>query len=259
MLSEHSGYFKSLASTLKGLPREERPRVVEEAKGTPEYWQAKSEHVKNTDEEEPIDDGLGLLLKKKRLYHGSGSGNIKDMEKAEHATMGRGVYFTSTGNEAIGYARKRAQEPNEFCEEDESITHGEATIYECEVRDVRMIDLRKKENLKKIMDGFVDFLRKILRNQEELVRYNYGRRTTYLLVEDMSEVIDLIEKGDIGRVGYTRTGGQIQNIFSDYIASLGYEGVVTFEGGEPPYVLDHDTYMIIDPKKIKIISEHKIV
>jgi len=48
------------------------------------------------------------------------------------------------------------------------------------------------------------------------------------------------------------------NTFSDYVESLGYDGLITFEGGEPLTGGNHDSYVIFDPEKVKIIKEQKI-
>lgn len=49
--------------------------------------------------------------------------------------------------------------------------------------------------------------------------------------------------------------GSLPELSSEYLESLGYDGLKTIEGGEPPHVGPHDTYLIFDPTKVKLVGE----
>ena len=109
-----SQQFRSeLAKQIKETPQDKRKEIFEKAKQTPEYWQARGEKISERQNEEEVDDGLGVLVKRKTFYHGSGTSRIKDFNKAEEDTVGSGVYFTSKAKNAIGYARRRSRTSRE--------------------------------------------------------------------------------------------------------------------------------------------------
>src|SRR3989304_7265554 len=136
---ESQQFRDELAKEIQDAPKDERKEILEKAKQAPEYWQARGEKIGERQNEEEIDDGLGILLKKKTLYHGSGTSGIEVFNEAEEDTVGSGVYFTSEAKAAIGYARIRAG------------INGNPVIYEASVEDIKLLDLRKKENVQKVL------------------------------------------------------------------------------------------------------------
>ncbi len=226
-----------LAKEIKDAPKEKRKEILETAKETPEYWQNRNEKIKERQSEEEIDGGLGVLLKKKTIYHGSGVNGIKQFNKAEEDTVGSGVYFTSDAKNAVGYARRRSRRRE----------GASPVIYESSVRDVKLLDLRKTRNVEIVLDGFKEVLKEKLKKPD-----------LDFFVHRMIE--KAIEKINSGKVRNLKEIAQRDGeSFSTYIKSLGYEGLVTFEGGEGDDVGRHDTYLIFDPEKAKIIQEHKIL
>ena len=74
----------------------------------------------------------------------------------------------------------------------------------------------------------------------------------------LERTIETINGGKI-RAGNLKEIAQSNGkLFSDYIKSFGYEGLITLEGGEGGNG-NHDTYLIFDPEKAKINQEHKIL
>src|SRR3989338_10655647 len=158
---ESQQFRDELAKEIKETPKEGRPEILEKAKETPEYWQARTEKIKERQDEEEIDDGLGVLVKKKTIYHGSGISGIEKFDKAEEDTVGSGVYFTSEAKDAIGYARLRSKRERYEQRADGKPVNKDSkpVIYESSVDNIKLCDLRKDENVKKILDGFKKILK----------------------------------------------------------------------------------------------------
>lgn len=79
---ESKQYRDELAEEIKKTPKENRKEILENAKEDPDYWQARTEVIQEREDEEEIDNGLGVLVKRKTLYHGSGISGIKKFNKA---------------------------------------------------------------------------------------------------------------------------------------------------------------------------------
>ena len=235
---EPQQFRNELAKKIKKLPKEGRKEILEKSKASPEYWQARGEKIHERQKEEEIDDGLGILVKKKMLYHGSGTSGIKNFNRAEEDTVGSGIYFTSQAKDAIGYARRRARREK----------NAVPVIYEVSIENIKLLDLRKDENVKKILDGFKQILIEKLKDTN--LKWNF--KTV------LQRAIESINSGRVGSGNLREVTFSTGQMFSDYLKSLGYEGLITFEGGEGKDVGIHDTYLIFDPEKAKIIQEHKI-
>ena len=158
---EPQQFRDELAKEIKEAPKEERKEILEQAKETPEYLQARGEKIKERQDEEEIDNGLGILMKKKTLYHGSGISGIETFNKAEEDTVGSGIYFTSEAKDAIGYARLRSERERNPNRADGApvIEDSVPTIYESSVENMKLCDLRKDENVKKVLGGFREVLK----------------------------------------------------------------------------------------------------
>ncbi len=239
-----SSFRKELAQKIKDTPKENRGETLDQSKHSSEYWQERGRHIQEKQNEEATEDGLGVLLKMKTIYHGSGISGIEKFNLAEEDTVGQGVYFTSEPKDAIGYARRRSRR-----EEDHK-----PVVYEVAVENMRLLDLRKEENLKKILPGFSDALSDV---------YEERKKTNSGSVDIFSKVLRRIRNDvDAGKIGLNNLKAATQQtgrIFSDYVRSLGYEGLVVLEGGEGEDVGNHDTYLIFDSERLHINSEQEIV
>jgi len=247
---ESQQFRDELAKEIEEAPKEERRDILERAKETPEYWQARTEKIKERQDEEEIDNGLGVLVQKKTLYHGSGISGIKTFNKAEEDTVGSGVYFTSEAKDAIGYARLRSERERNPQRADGApvIEDSVPIIYESSVENMRLCDLRKDENVKKVLDGFKEIAKEELKKPD--VKW-FAQRV-------LERTIETINSGKIGVGNLKEIAQNNGKLSSDYIKSLGYEGLIALEGGEGGNG-NHDTYLIFDPEKAKISQEHKIL
>ena len=236
---ESQQHRDELAEEIKGTPKEERKDFLDEAKNRPEYWQARTEIIKDRQDEKEIDEGLGILVKKKTLYHGSGTSGIEAFNKAEEDTVGSGIYFTSEAKDAIGYARRRS--------------HGREgalpVIYESSVENMKLLNLRKTKNVKKILDGFKEVVKQKLNEQDLTWSYEAA----------LQGVMEAINSGKVGSGNLREVTFSTGEMFSNYVKSIGYEGLITFEGGEGDSVGDHDTFLVFDPERTKINQEHQII
>jgi hypothetical protein len=236
-----NGYRDNLAKKISEASKEDREDILETAQQTDEYQQARNEKIQKNQEEESIDDGLGVLLKRKTLYHGSPIGGIDTFTPAEEDTVGKGVYFTSQAKDAIGYARHRSK-----------VREAVPKLYESHVEDLKLLDLRNDENIAKVMPGFADKLREKLKEYQ-----SQGTVSSGVWVTILQEVIQKIEEGKITLSALKQATQQTGHWFSEYVTSLGYAGIATEEGGEGG-IGNHDTYLVFDPEHITIRREQDI-
>jgi len=122
-------------------------------------------------------------------------------------------------------------------------------IYESSVENMKLLDLRKDENVKKVLDGFKQVL--IEKLKEPDLEWN--------VQGVLQKAVEAITSGKVGSGNLREVTFSTGQMFSDYCKSLGYEGLMTFEGGEGDDVSNHDTYLIFDPEKAKINQEHKVL
>lgn len=246
--SEPDIYRDSLAEEIKNAPEEEQEGILEQAKRTPEYQIARNKKIEGRQEEEEIDDGLGVFVKKKTLYHGSATTGVKKtgfkISEDDNSTVGRGIYCTSSAADAVGYAKGRVGMGRGGLSGKDEVP----VIYECSVENMKFLDLRKSENIKRVMPGWIKIL------EDELSNPNYK----YWYKQPLKEAIERLRAEKIGGSNLQEGVHINDKLFSEYVASLGYEGLVTIEGGEINNPGDHDSYVIFDPEKVKIIKEQKI-
>lgn len=236
---ESQQYRDDLANEIKEIPKEDHKEVLEKSKETPEYWQARTEKIKERQDEEKVDDGLGVFVKKKTLYRGSNISGIIKFDKAQEFTIGTGVYFTSEAKSAIGYAHRRSYGGE----------RNYPVIYESSVENMKFLDLRNDENVKKVLAGF----RLILLEKQKNDPYYQDPIRKDILFNAISEINhNRINHGNLRNVTYS-----LSHIFSDFVQSLGYDGLISEEGGEGD-IGNHDSFVVFDPEKINIIKEQKV-
>lgn len=183
-------------------------------------------------------NGLDMIVNKKTLYHGSATEAIISFNLAEEDTVGSGIYFTSEPKDAIGYAQRRSRGRKD----------ASPTLYEVQIENLRLANLKKNENVREILVGFKEVLKQKL--SEPNLKWYHERA--------LQKSIETINQGKVGSGNLRDATFNVTNTFTQYLESLGYDGLITFEGGEGAEVGNHDTYLIFDPKKIKIINEQKI-
>ncbi len=234
--SEELRFRENLAKQLKKSDKTERKELFKKAREAPEYWQKRKEVIQKRQPE--VLNDLNVLIDKKTLYHGSSISGIQEFNASEEETIGSGIYLTSEAKDAIGYARRRSRSRK-----------GSPIIYETSIEDMKLLDLRKSENVREILAGFKKILLEEL-NRHELFWY---------YKENLERAITAISSEKIGCYNLGEVTQKLCSIFTKYITSLGYDGLITFEGGEGEDIDDHDSYVIFDVKKVKINRQHKIL
>ena len=202
-------------------------------------YQKSTEAAKESKEEEKTEDGLGIMVKRKTLYHGSATTGINKFTQAEEDTVGSGIYFTSEAKDAIGYARRRSR----------SRKDSSPIVYETSVENVKLLDLRQDDNVHKILDGFKQLLADRLKEPD--LRWN--------VQEVLQNAVNAINQNKVGAGNLREVTFGTGKMFSEYVNGLGYDGLVAIEGGEGEDIGSHDTYLLFEPEKIKIKEEHKIL
>jgi|GEM_PF-1413592 len=270
MVSMESQQFRdNLAKKLTDSP-DERKQILADEKTKPAYWDARAKTLQERQKpgEEIVDDGKGILIKHKSLYHGTHAPDIKgfSLEDAEFDTIGRGVYLTSEAKDAIGYGRRRSR------------ARGlDPRIYEASINNLKLFDLRKDENVREVMLGFKDHLEGIFLQQRDVLKnapkdgpeWEFAERFVRQWIRCFSadqrigkEQVDwntpeyLDNPLKMLRMLYEYN--YFSKSFGEYVASLGYDGIVAIEGGEGNDVRNHDTYLIFDPNKVHINEEQHI-
>jgi hypothetical protein len=247
MSEDWQEYRNDLAKEITETPKDSRREVLHRAKSSEEYWEANTRKSKVVEEptEELLDDGKTVLIHKKTLYHGSSLNDISDFQPAEETTIGDGLYTTSEAKDAIGYARIRA-----------SARNGEPVIYEVGIDDKRLLDLRSSKNVIETLEGFrsilLDKLKSVKPDAPWYIKSGYFRS-----IEELDKIVD----GEKSAGNLKDVVSSCGDVFSSYLESLGYDGLIFLEGGEggdggPG---NHDSYLIFDPSKAKVLREHKIV
>ncbi len=179
-----------------------------------------------------------VVIKNKILYHGSATPGIKTFNLAEEDTIGSGIYFTSEEQNAGGYAKRRSRGNKD----------GVPVIYKVEIDEAKLANLEDNHHVNYFMNGFKEVLR------DKLSDTNLPWFTKHTIEDSISK----IESGEI-------TSGNIRDAtfshtksFSEYLISLGYNGLIAREGGEGDDVGPHDSYVIFDPDKVSIVQERRI-
>jgi len=174
-----------------------------------------------------------VVINNKILYHGSMTPRIKELQAAEENTVGQGAYLTSQEEAAKGYAIKRADEYK-----------GSPTLYEVNIDNAKLIDLRDTKTLDKIFQGFNEFLKEKLK-QGSLSWQREGVARS--VIERISQ-----KHYSTGTIKFTTEN--CGDWFSEYLQPKGYDGLIALEGGEGN-IGDHDTYLFFNTSKPKITKE----
>lgn len=173
-----------------------------------------------------------LKLDRKLLYHGSGRPGIAKFHISEETTVGEGLYLTSDLEAARQYAVRRARRPREV----------RATVYVVEVEKVSLADLRTREAQILFSTLMQRKLAEELREHPLWFRQEAIQRTL-AMIQDRSfhSLKDLVDNHSQAATALLR--------------QLDFDGLVTLEGGESGEVKEHDTFLLFDPSKVKILKE----
>jgi len=187
------------------------------------------------------------------LFHGTAVQGIDALKKGIEDTLGTGVYFTSDRKAAEGYARVR------------NGRGGHPTVYEAVAPDAKFVDLRDIPTLDAVMQGYLEFLPDWLERdypEKETTNPN-DKRSRRLWGKKIARITQVIQNkryspGTIRNVAY-----EMPWLFSEYIQSLGFDGLIGLEGGESRNgvtIGNHDSWVVFDPEKtqIRIIEEKPV-
>lgn len=172
------------------------------------------------------------------LFHGTPSSSITAFKKGIEDTLGTGIYFTSERKKAEGYAVKR------------TCSDGVPFVYEARAPYAKFLDLRDAQTLAFVLEGYVGFANKWLEKkypEEEITNANI-RFSRNMLARKIKRITERIKEGKCS-VGNIRTVSyEIPYLWTEYIQSLGYEGLIGLEGGEDN-IGNHDSWLVFDPEK----------
>jgi hypothetical protein len=234
-------YRQNLARELTSMSSEERRDSLTNKKRTSEYWEARARKLQKDQKGTEINRGKGILYRSITLYHGSGTQGIQTFREAEETTVGKGVYLTSSPRDCISYAHVRAGKD------------GTPVLYEALVKFVKFIDLRTSERVKNIMPGFKE---RLLKCKQKYISTgdDFFDETVIGLLDNSIHKIDQDEVTVANIRDVTKPFGEM---FSRYLEDLGYDGLITYEGGEGRDFTnhDHDTFLVFNPDKVEITQE----
>lgn len=199
-----------------------------------------------------------MHVERMQLFHGSTVAGIKKFVDAEETTVGAGVYLTTQRDSATGYAKVR--------EIDRRLTDP-AIVYETEIADMNILNLSTADAIL----NFMKFIRPqiYLWDKNELPKVKFSSeffKETYhsALVDLNIRIAEWIKKGHIPPVK------SILQQFGDPARKIlmreEFDGLMTIEGGEYQRnpntgeeirIGDHDSYVIFQPDKVRIVKEEK--
>lgn len=249
-----------MAQAVKEVPKEERKAVLAALKKMPEYHRAQSGKMRDRSaaHEQILDeDGFDSIhIKKKILYHGSPVQGIEEFNVAGNSLYAKGVYLTSEARDALGYTKHRMSTGNAEGKEVHPV------LYRVVVEDMKMLDFRNLSLEKSVAlsEGFKEYVYGKIRNKEKLLADEGQSWKAFLRIAEKynpkNESV-LPPAPPINQVAeYIRYGPGLE-VFTNYLISLGYDGLVNYES-EGRAVGLHDAYVVFDPKRVTIEQEQEI-
>jgi hypothetical protein len=185
----------------------------------------------------------GVQVEHMRLYYGANMPGLQELrptsaDNFENITIGSGLYLTSNSKAASSYAEIRADENG-----------GEPVLYEVDINDMTFCDLTAPE-------GFSNFLEDWFKQH----RQDMPAHTLHAV----AHVIRTINRNTALRVDRLYTVLEsVGPYFSEYLAGLGFDGLIGVERGERRAEVNevtgtHDSYVVFDPSRVQIEGEHTL-
>jgi len=165
------------------------------------------------------------------------------MNSAIETTVGEGIYLTSDLNAARGYAERRVNSPHI------TVTEPIPVVYDVNIENARLINLRKSSTLSAILPGFRALIWSTLTD-------GIDKPWNYEAV--LSRALETIDTGKVDISNLKELTQPLTALFTQYLTGLGYDGLVTLEGGEGDEVGNHDTYLLFNSSKIKSLKARSI-
>jgi hypothetical protein len=231
-------------------------------------WQARAaeKHASPQQHPEIVDEGLGLRFAEVSVYHGGAQADIVDFNRSVDTTIGAGLYATSMPDQAFGYAVIRAHDHEEGGPRIQTRNGvveptNRPVVYELTLQDVTFADLREQANIDRVLPGpFADFLATWIDEHQEAIdndRYHVAR-------EGMTQALAQLRATDSVQPGQIKTAlgnyYMVGEAFSDYLISLGYDGLIGLEGGEQigtaeSYTGSHDSWVLFSPASADVTAQ----
>jgi phosphoglycolate phosphatase-like HAD superfamily hydrolase len=221
-----------LASEIKKSPKESRSEILESAQASVDYWQAKTEKLGQF--ADWSEDRTELSWKNKNVYHGSTVPEIESFEFAKESTIGnKAMYFTIDPALAMGYAKLRSEERSD----------GEAHLYEVGLSDIRLQNWAQLETVSILKEKLITYLEQVIQEikDEAYERFaqKYGIQPKIKESTVLNAINDTMER--IKQEGFLHEGN-IKNVasgipgifFQNFVEQNGFDGVITWEGGDDP-------------------------
>lgn len=178
-----------------------------------------------------------LQIEHMTLYHGSATSGIAELKEAQETTVGTGVYFVDNIAQASEYAIYRARNRG-----------GTPVVYEAAINNIKLVNLLNQGKLSAVMSGF----RGRLLRELQVVPENAPWHKTSFLHRRITEIEKGIEVGMVRNATLNHSG-----LFSDYLGGIGYDGLMTWEGGEDN-IGSHVTYLIFKPESARVTKEQTV-
>lgn len=207
-------------------------------------------------------DGMTINADGVALFHGSAIPGIKDFMPAQACTFGEGIYCTSMLERAEGYARHRAERGYDgeldFNREYDMPEVFSPVVYAFKASGLRLLDLRTNEKIADFLPVWQAYLSS---GREQILEEMYGMAEEgakaafrRMLPKQIDRILGTDPNGRVCRDDLLGNGGPLNTIFSRFVGSLGFDGVVGTERAEFD-MGEHDSYVIFDPKRLDLVQE----
>ncbi len=179
------------------------------------------------------------------LYHGSRVSGIRQFRGAEETTVGEGLYLTSDPEKARGYAIVRSKEKID------------PFVYETEITDMNIVNLSTESAI----NSFAKlFHKELLTISSDLIGKNLAWNSyAYFLRDKALERAQKIYEDKFR--GLKDIISQLGSVATALLMKENFDGLMTIEGGEygnGHKIGDHDSYVIFQPERTKIIREDTV-
>lgn len=175
--------------------------------------------------DEPTPDGLGIFVNQKNLYH-------TPLHPSQPITARPSLHLLSEEEIAIHYAKTK-------------FSPHQPVISEARIKNLKLVDFRKKENAKIFLSGYKVHLNRRLENE----------KLNWLEEISMKTALENITPEKISSGHYAELVTSLGRHFREYCESLGYAGLITFESTDRPDAPHHDAFIIFNPVDVRITQE----
>lgn len=182
-----------------------------------------------------------IHIDRMRLFHGSPISGISEFTDAEETTIGYGLYTTSDKNTASGYAIVR------------SSNEQDRFLYELEINNMNILDLTTRD----AMENFALLLKESVLDWKDKAKVD-GSLEWFIdgIVYDIVFAINTKQFRGLRDITFS-----VGDIVRNMLTERGFDGLKANEGGESGNGIKigkHDSYVIFDSKKARVIKEEPV-